>query len=424
MSPRVRRRDALHMVGASVVCAWSCKSRKAIPSIAPSAWPEKAGDLVLLTDRPPNLEMPVKYLAYDLTPSDAMFVRWHLSGLPASIDERTFRLTVSGHVNRELSLSLAELKKMPGASLVAVNQCSGNGRGTFEPRVPGVQWTTAGAVANAKWTGVRLKDVLDRAGVKSGAVDVSFGGLDIAPLPSVPTFVKSLDVAHASDGETMIAWAMNDEPLPLLNGFPLRLVVPGWYSTYWVKALCAITVLPAAFDGYWMKKAYRIPKNEDASETPAELAKDTVPISKMNVRSLFAKPLGGATLMTGQPCAVEGVAFDGGSGIARVELSTDGGVTFQDATLGRDLGKYAWRRWTASFSPTHRGTITLVARATSVAGETQRATPRWNRAGYMKNDYESRRGRRRMMRAGFIMMAPSRAGKARRTLPPIRRFTS
>lgn len=349
-------------------------------------WPGKASDLVLLNDRPPNLETPTKYLAHDFTPNEAMFVRWHLSGLPASVDVRTFRLHVGGHVNRELSLSLDEIKKLHEVSIVAVNQCSGNGRATFEPRVPGVQWT-GGAVGNAKWTGVRLKDVLERAGVKTGAVDVSFGGLDAPPVGSVPDFVKSLDIEHAQDGDVMIAWAMNDEPLPVLNGFPLRLVVPGWYSTYWVKALDAITVLPSTFDGYWMKRAYRIPK-DDAIESPTDSAKDTVPISKMNVRALFAKPLGGEALPQGQPCSVHGVAFDGGSGIARVELSTDGGASFQTADLGKDLGKFSWRRWMATWTPTVVGKTTLVVRATSASGETQKTTRRWNRGGYMKNDPE------------------------------------
>jgi DMSO/TMAO reductase YedYZ molybdopterin-dependent catalytic subunit len=397
MSVRLPRRSVLKIAGASAAFAIGC-GNKSQPSAAGDAgatssaggiWPGKASDLVTLTERPPNLEMPMKYLATDLTPNEAMFVRWHLSALPTSIDERTYRLKVNGEVDHPLELSLDDVKKMPPVSIVAVNQCSGNSRSASSPRVPGVQWSN-GAMGNAKWTGVRLKDLLDKAGVKAGAVDVSFGGLDRPPMPTVADFVKSLDVARAADVTTdvIIAWAMNDAPLPMLNGFPLRLIVPGFYSTYWVKALDAITVLPQAFDGYWMAKAYRVPKNEDANESPDDLAKETVPITKMNVRSFFAKPLGGEKVARGQPFAVEGVAFDGGSGIAKVELSTDGGATFADADLGDDYGKYAWRRWKTTWTPTDAGKATLVIRATSVAGETQRTTPRWNRAGYMKNDPE------------------------------------
>jgi len=348
-------------------------------------WPDKAADLVMLTDRPPNLEMPAKYLVHDITPNEAMFVRWHLSGIPTSIDLDAYRLKIVGHVERELRLSLDEVKRLPPVSLVAVNQCSGNGRALFAPPVPGVQWTN-GALGNAKWTGVRLKDLLDRAGVKRGAVDVSFDGLDGPPLPTVPDFVKSLGVAHAADGDVMVAWAMNDAPLPMLNGFPLRLVVPGFYSTYWVKALDEIRVLPAPFDGFWMTKAYRIPKNEDANELPTELAKETTPIGKLNVRSLFAAPLAGDRVSGGKPLAIQGVAFDGGSGIARVELSTDGGATWTDARLGPDRGRFSFRRWSSSWTPSARGKATLVVRATSAAGETQKSEARWNRAGYMKND--------------------------------------
>jgi sulfite dehydrogenase len=390
---RLPRRSVLRMAGATIIAPWACDRSAPGPSDSgPAAsaggWPGKAQDMTLLTERPPNLEMPARYLAYDLTPNEAMFVRWHLAGLPTSIDERTFRLKVSGHVDRPVELSLDELKKsFSPVSITAVNQCSGNGRGTFEPHVPGVQWV-AGAIGNAKWTGVRLKDVLDRAGLKAGAVDVTFGGLDRPPLQSTPDFVKSLDAARVQDPDVLVAWAMNDAPLPMLHGFPLRLVVPGWYSTYWVKALDAITVLPSAFDGYWMAKAYRIPKNDDANEAPADLVKDTTPISRMNVRSLFAKPLAGERIARGQAYGVEGVAFDGGSGIARVELSTDGGASFRDAQLGDDLGKYSWRRWRATWTPTTAGAAILVVRATSVAGEVQRSTPRWNRAGYMKNDPE------------------------------------
>src|SRR5262249_23220456 len=252
-------------------------------------FPEKT-DLILLTDRPPQLETPVKFFAHDLTPNDAFFVRWHVAGIPTAIDIDAFRLSVGGHVERPLSLSLGSLgKDFEPASLIAVAQCSGNSRGYFEPRVPGGQWGH-GAVGNATWTGVRLRDLLQRAGAKTGAVDVSFAGLDRSPLPGVAPFVKSLDFAHANDGEVLVAYEMNASKLPMLNGFPLRLIVPGWYATYWVKSLCEINVLPEKFHGFWMDKAYRIPGNRQAIESPQQLASDTIPINRHSVRSIFVTP--------------------------------------------------------------------------------------------------------------------------------------
>ncbi len=351
---------------------------------APSAlrFPQKAADLILLTDRPPNLEMPMRYLRHDLTPNEAFFVRWHLAGVRTDLDRQTFRLRLRGHVERPLDLSLDDLEKLETVELEAVNQCAGNGRALSAPRVPGIQWTQ-GALGNARWRGVRLCDLLARAGLRAGAVEVAFRGADLAPLPTVPRFEKSLQLARALDPEVLVAFAMNGAPLPLLNGFPCRLVVPGWYSTYWVKALEEITVTTARFEGYWMAKAYRIPEGADASESPAALAQATRPIGPMNVRS-FLVPPDPAMLLAGSSIPLEGVAFDGGAGIRRVEVSADGGVTWGDARLEPDRGRHAFRRFRMQWTPRTPGPVTLLARATSVAGEVQ-GTPRWNRAGYMRN---------------------------------------
>src|SRR5262245_43827571 len=208
--------------------------------------------MILQRTRPPLLETP--FVLFDkgiFTPNDQFYVRWHWSAIPTSVDADPFTLNVRGHVNQTLSFSLKQLiQELPRVELAAVNQCSGNSRGFFEPRVPGAQWAN-GAMGNALWTGVRLKDVLDRAGVKSGAVEVRFAGLDQAMVPEAPRFMKSLSIDHARDGEVMIAYAMNSEQLSLLNGFPLRLVVPGWFSTYWVKMLNDIEVLDQPDANYW-----------------------------------------------------------------------------------------------------------------------------------------------------------------------------
>ena len=214
------------------------------------AYPGKR-PLIVLTSRPPQLETP--FSVFDdgiFTPNDAFFVRYHLADIPLKIDPEAFRLNIQGKVNASLSLSLAELRNsFEPVELAAVNQCSGNSRGFFEPRVAGGQLAN-GAMGNARWKGVPLKALLAKAGVQAGAVQVSFQGLDRPVLPETPTFIKALDLDHALDGEVMIAYAMNGEDLPWLNGFPIRLIVPGFYGTYWVKHLNDIRVLDAPLDSF------------------------------------------------------------------------------------------------------------------------------------------------------------------------------
>jgi DMSO/TMAO reductase YedYZ molybdopterin-dependent catalytic subunit len=349
-------------------------------------YPQKT-DLILLTDRPPQLETPLRYFQSDLTPNDAFFVRWHVSGIPTTVDLQTFRLEVGGHVRKPLRLSLQDLQsKFEPVSLVALCQCAGNFRSFFEPKVPGGQWAN-GAMGNARWKGARLKDVLDAAEVLPETIQVGFHGLDVPPLEKTPRFEKSLQIDHARDGEVMIAYEMNGEPLPMLNGFPIRLVVPGWYSTYWVKALSSITALDQPLKTFWMDKAYRIPDNAAADESPQQLAPATVPISHMPVHSIFVQPEPDKRLRVGQSCEMTGVANDGGKGIRRVEISQDGGQTWSDATLGADLGRYSWRSWRASWTPSAKGPYRLMVRATNGSGETQ-PKEQWNRSGYQRDVIE------------------------------------
>jgi DMSO/TMAO reductase YedYZ molybdopterin-dependent catalytic subunit len=386
----MNRRGFLQLIGATGAAALTSSCNRINAAVETRSrparlarFPEKA-EMILLTDRPPQLETPLHYFRQDLTPNDAFFVRWHLEGVPTSVDLRTFRLNVTGHVRQPLQLELDDLQsEFEPISIIAVNQCSGNSRSFFEPRVPGGQWKN-GAVGNAKWTGVPVKSILDRANVKAGAVDVSFNGLDAPPLPSVADFVKALSIDHARDGDVMIAYAMNDQPLPMLNGFPLRLIVPGWYGTYWVKALSEVTVLPHAFSNFWTDTAYRIPDAPNGTESPQHVAKTTVPINRFNVRSIFVRPESDETFHPGVPNEMEGIAFDSGDGIRRVEVSIDGGASWADARLDPEIGKYSWRRWRASWTPAHHGQYQLMARATNAAGDTQ-STEQWNRSGFMWN---------------------------------------
>jgi len=350
-------------------------------------YPQKR-PLIRLTSRPPQLETP--FAVFDegpITPNDAFFVRYHLAGIPYDLDPDAFALEIKGKVERPLKLSLADIKALPAVELVAVNQCSGNSRGLFEPRVAGGQLAN-GAMGNARWRGVPLKLVLDRAGVAAGARQVTFNGMDIPVVDRTPDFIKALDVDQARDGEVMLAYAMNGEPLPLLNGFPLRLVVPGHYGTYWVKHLNEITVIDTVFDGFWMKSAYRIPDNDCACVEPGTAPKSTVPISRFNIRSFLTSHVDGAKVAANTPLNLRGIAFDGGAGIKEVALSADGGATWQGTTLGEDLGRYSFRTWQARLA-LPPGTHAIKVRATSTSGETQPSTARWNPPGYMRNVIET-----------------------------------
>jgi DMSO/TMAO reductase YedYZ molybdopterin-dependent catalytic subunit len=350
------------------------------------AYPEKR-PLLRLTGRPPQLETPFGVFGEGLlTANDAFFVRYHLADIPTEIDPTTFRLAVKGHVEREVALSLVELQAMPRAELTAVNQCSGNGRGFFEPRVGGGQ-AGNGLMGNARWTGVPLRAVLDRAGVKPGAVQVRFDGLDGPVSDKTPDFAKALELDHARDGEVMLAWAMNGADLPFLNGYPLRLVVPGYYGTYWVKHLNEITVLEQPLTNFWMAAAYRIPDNDCACVAPGTAPAKTKPIGRMKVRSFITSVRPGTLLHPG-PQQVAGIAFDGGSGVRTVELSVDGGTSWAPATLGEDFGRHAFRGWTARIS-LPLGEVAIKVRATSVAGDTQPAEQPWNPSGYLRNAVET-----------------------------------
>jgi DMSO/TMAO reductase YedYZ molybdopterin-dependent catalytic subunit len=374
--------------GAAAILPGGC-SRQGAPvddASAPLRFPGKVA-MKIVNDRPPCLESPWSAYQHDLTPNDAFYVRWHLQFTPTTVDLRTWRLKLGGHVERVLEWSMADLRRMKPTSVVAVNQCSGNSRGLFQPPVPGAQWGNGG-MGNARWTGVPLGDLLRQAGVKAGAVDVAFAALDRGGYSTVPDFTKSLSVEKALDPTVLVVYEMNGDPLPLLNGFPVRLVVCGWYATYWVKALTEITVLPHRFDGFWVSKAYRIPTTANAVESPTALAAQTVPINRMNVRSFFVRPEPGTSVSVGAPCLLDGIAFDGGSGIQRVEVSTDGGTSWRETELGRDLGPYSFRRWRLNWRPEQVGQHRLLVRATSRSGETQPATAGWNRAGYMRNVIE------------------------------------
>lgn len=386
---RFTRRDFLRTAGAITAMA----AIGDIPSTIFASerklvrFPEKT-DLILLTSRPPQLETPVHYFKELITPNEALFVRWHLANIPISVDLNQWRLKIGGNIAKNLELSMGDLKsKFEKVIYTAVIQCSGNGRSFFEPRVAGGQWKN-GAMGNVTWTGVRLKDILNMAGLKAGSADVAFNGLDSPVLPTTPDLIKSLPVDKAVEDDIMVAYEMNGEPLTMLNGFPARLVVPGWYATYWVKSLSDITVLTKQFDGFWMKGAYRIPDNPCACIPPSSAPNKTTPINRMDTRSVIVEPVEGARLGTNRPVEIMGIAFSGGYSIRDVIVSVDGGKTWKEARLGEDKGKYSWIQWFYSWKPEKAGKYTIMARATNSIGESQPFEILWNPAGFRWNRIE------------------------------------
>jgi DMSO/TMAO reductase YedYZ molybdopterin-dependent catalytic subunit len=352
------------------------------------AYPQKR-PLIRLTTRPPQLETPFSVFNESvLTPNDAFFVRYHLSDIPTNIDPATFQVRVHGKVNAPLTLTLDQIKRLATpVDLVAVNQCSGNSRGHFIPRVNGGQ-LSHGAMGNARWTGVPLRAVLEKAGVAKEARQVAFNGLDRPPAETIPDYVKAIDIDHALDGEVMLAWGMNGQDLPILNGFPLRLVVPGYYGTYWVKHVNDIEVLDHAFTGFWMQSAYRTPDTPCRAVEPGTTAKQSEPIARYTIRSFITSLPENAKLPAGRDVNVRGIAFDAGHGIREVAFSSDGGQSWRVAELGSDLGKYSFREWRIRFTPRAPGAVTLLSRALNRLGETQPMEPLWNPAGYLRNVVE------------------------------------
>ena len=346
--------------------------------------------LIKLSYRPPNYETPLKYFNDVLTPTDAFFVRYHVGVIP-EIDVATWKLSVGGDaVSSAAEYTLDELKNgFEQVEIVAVNQCSGNRRGLARPHVPGIQWGY-GAMGNARWKGVRLKDVLEKAGVKDDAVEVAFDGADRAMIEKTPDFIKSLPIGRALDENTLLAWDMNGEALPHWNGFPLRLVVPGWTGTYWVKLLTSIEVHAKSFDGFWMKQAYRLPKGKFAQVGgfSSQATDANTPITEIAINSLITNLTDGAKVAAGQPLEIKGIAWDAGFDIETVDVSVDGGQSWRPAALGEDLGRFSFRPWSYQFVPV-AGPHMVMVKATNRVGQSQPLAPIANPAGYHHNPVQT-----------------------------------
>lgn len=349
-----------------------------------TTFPEKE-KLILYSERPPLLETPRQYFDKAITPNELFFVRWHLSDIPTDVDLSKWRLKINGNVKNPVELSMDDLKtKFEPVSYYAVLQCSGNGRNFFKPKPKGIHWNH-GAMGNALWTGVRLKDVLEYAGIKAGTIEIAFNGLDKAPYPKTPDYIRSIPVDKCLEENVILAYEMNNEPIPYLNGFPLRLIIPGWYATHWIKSVSEIVVLDEPLKNFWMTKAYQLPDNDCECVEPGEKPKRTKMITSMNVKSVIARPLDNTVHRVGEAIKIAGVAFDYGSGIRDVLLSFDGGKTWKKAHLGPYLGRYSFREWFFYYKPKKKGNLTIMSRAINNDGQAQPFEIGWNPGGYKWN---------------------------------------
>lgn len=350
------------------------------------AFPQKR-PLITYSDRPPLLETPREVFTSALTPNDLFFVRWHMPIIPTYINPRTFSISINGLVEKEVRVSLHELKtKFKQVELTAVLQCGGNSRTAFKPTASGIQWGI-GAMGCARWKGVRLKDVLKHAGLKKEAVWIGFNGKDKAVYNKTANFVRELKLEHLTDN-IILAYEMNGEDLPYLNGYPLRLIIPGKYSDSWIKMISNITVTKEKQQLHFMEKAYRIPDNACECETPESLVQKTKPIEEMNINSIIGYPTTGTKVRATADLVVRGVAFDGGHGIKKVQISIDGGQIWEDALLDESKdGKFAYRTFIYTFKPKNSGNLTIMCKATNEKGEVQPFAKdiKWNRGGYKYN---------------------------------------
>jgi DMSO/TMAO reductase YedYZ molybdopterin-dependent catalytic subunit len=344
--------------------------------------------LIKLSYRPPNYETPLSYFSSEFTPNESFFVRYHLAGIPEEIDVAKWQLKIGGEgAGKPLELSVNELRSdFEPVEVAAVCQCSGNRRGFSEPHVTGVQWGL-GAVGNAVWKGARLKDVLKRVDLRPETIEIVFNGADIPVADGTPDFIKSLPLEKALDDNTLIAYEMNGAPLPHYNGFPIRMIVPGWTAVYWVKHLDTIEVSTKPLAGFWMKNAYRIPtgKFPIVQHFLTQMNATTEPITEMVVNSMVTAPEHGHTMQAAETIEVRGLAWDGGYGVKRVEFSVDGGQVWREAELGKDAGRFAFRTFSFPFTPQSAGVYQVMARASNSVGQTQVEKLIFNPAGYHNN---------------------------------------
>jgi len=371
------RRDYLQRAVAGAAVPWIA-GRAGFAGAA-----EEEPKFLIRSTRPLDAETPVEAFDKFLTPNRLFFVRSHFG--PPAVGLSPWRLEVDGMVDRPIALGLDDLKALEGETLPAVLQCSGNGRAFYKPTIPGVAWER-GAVGNAEWGGVRLADLLRRAGVQDGAAHVHLHAADGPPNPKTPAYFRSIALDRATDPSTLIATSMNGEPLPWLHGGPIRLVVPGWSGNHWIKWVRKITVSRDEAPGFYMQGGYKMPRVPTPPGVDVKPA-DMDPVTAMNVKSLIARTHDGDTLSTGRH-EVRGVAWTGEGHVVKVEVSTVEDPTWREAELLDEPRQGSWRRFKVAWTPPAAGSYTLQARATDSKGQVQPEVPPWNKSGYLWNGYD------------------------------------
>jgi sulfite oxidase len=378
--PMLSRRDFLKTGAAALL---------AMPAAHPVlTWAAEQGELVVpgkegiivRSLRFLDLEMPMEHLNSWITPVPRFFVRNHMHE-PSTLDATEWRLNIGGEVEKPFTLSLAEFQRLPSHSVINTLECAGNGRAFQQPKVPGVQWQR-GAVGTARFSGPRLRDLLQRAGVKTTGKHVMFHGLDDVP-GKVPPFIRSIPIEKAMDEDTLVATQMNGVPLTKHHGFPARALVPGWIGAASCKWLAEIKVLDREFEGNFMNPAYRFP-NQPIKPGEAVKPEDTHPVTALGVKSVIAGPADGATIKAAS-FAIHGAAWAGEADITKVEVSTDSGSTWNPARLTTEHARYAWRLWSYAWKPAKAGDYVVMSRATDSQGRIQPATAAWNPSGYLYN---------------------------------------
>jgi sulfite oxidase len=370
-STALTRRGFLVVTGAAALAAAGVPAAgQAQPPAAPVPGKEK---LIVRSPRPINLETPLAELAAYQTPEDVFYVRNNNPDFPP-IDPAQWSLAIEGEVDQPVVLRLDDLRKLPAVTHDIVLECAGNGRAFHKPAASGIQWTY-GAVGNARWTGVRLADVLALARPRASGRHVAFDGADKAPAPQAPDFIRSVPIWKAREPHTMIALTMNGRPIPHLHGGPARVLVPGWVGSASIKWLERIAVIPDEFDGPYMKRSYRAPRAEDE--------KDTYSLQSLEVKSLIVGPADGARLPAGRQ-AVWGWAWSGEGDLTGIDVSTDGGQSWRPGRFTGPGDRYSWRKWEYDWDAA-AGHHTLMARATDSLGRIQPAMRARNPLGYRWN---------------------------------------
>jgi len=392
----MQRRDffKLSLATSTLVLATSnaaATTRQPIDSrkVSTHTFPEKR-PLITYSDRPPLLETPRDAFTRAITPNDELFVRWHMPKIPTAINMERYYINVHGEVKERLYLTVDALKKeFEQVEVTVAMQCGGNSRSAFVPTTSGIQWGS-GAMGCSKYKGVRLKDVLAKAGLTDDSVWITLNGGDEAVMKKIESFKRELKISEITD-DTIIAYEQNEEELPFLNGYPVRLIIPGFYADSWVKQLSNIDVTKEYKNYYYMDTAYRVPDNETESETPEHHANKTKPLELMNVKSYIGYPTSLSQVHAKAHLTIKGIAFDEGKGIKEVLISLDKGKTWERATLAEELSKYAFRVFSYKMKPMNKGKLTILAKAVNNAGQEQPFAHeiQWNHGGYKYNGIDS-----------------------------------